>query len=58
MGVFHECHVLRFFFGDQVNDNIGLVLPGPMVISKGDGHVGSVHVAEVPLVQVAGREIP
>jgi hypothetical protein len=27
---------------------------GPIVISKGDGHVGSVHAEEVVLRQVAG----
>jgi hypothetical protein len=40
-----------------VNDCIGLVLLGPMVIPEGDGHVGSVHAAEVVLRQVARREI-
>jgi hypothetical protein len=29
-----------------------------MVIPECDGHVGSVHAAEVVLGQVAGREIP
>jgi hypothetical protein len=33
------------FFGDGVNDCIGLVLLGLVVISKDDGHVGSVHAA-------------
>jgi hypothetical protein len=46
------------FFVDGVNDGIGLVLLGPMVITEGDDHVGSVHAAEVVLGQVAGREIP
>jgi hypothetical protein len=56
-GVFHEGHVFHFFSGDGVNDCIGLVLLGPMVISQGDGHVGSVHAAKVILGQVAGSDI-
>jgi hypothetical protein len=50
-------HVFHFFSGDGVNDCIGLVLLGPMVISQGDGHVGSVHAAKVFLGQVAGSKI-
>jgi hypothetical protein len=37
-GVFHKGHVFHFFPGDGVNDCIGLVLLGLMVISQGDGH--------------------
>jgi hypothetical protein len=44
-GVFHKGHVFHFFSCDGVNDCIGLVLMGPMVIYQGDGHVGSVHAA-------------
>jgi hypothetical protein len=54
--VLHKCHVFHFFSGDGVNDGVCLVLLGPMVIPEGDGHVGSVHAAEVVLGQVAGRE--
>jgi hypothetical protein len=56
MGVFHKGHVFHLFSGDGVNDCIGLLLLGTMVIFKGDGHMGSVHAAEVVLGQVAGRE--
>jgi hypothetical protein len=53
-GVFHKGHVFHFFSGDGANDCIGLMHLGPLVIFKGDGHVGSVHAAEVVLRQVAG----
>jgi hypothetical protein len=33
-GVFQKGHVLHFFSGDGVNDCIGLMFLGPMVISK------------------------
>jgi hypothetical protein len=56
-GVFHNGHVFHFFSGDGVNDCIGLMCLGPMVISKGDGHVGIVHASEVALRQVAGGNI-
>jgi hypothetical protein len=56
-GVFHKGHVFHLFSGDGVNDCIGLMCLGPMVISKGDGHVGSFHAAEVVLIQVAGSKI-
>jgi hypothetical protein len=56
-GVFHKGHVLHFFSSDGVNDCIGLVLLGPMVISQGDGHVGSVHAEKVVLGQVPGSKI-
>jgi hypothetical protein len=55
--VFHKGHVFHFFSGDGVNDCIGLVLLGPMVISQGDGHVGSVHAAKVVLGQVPWGKI-
>jgi hypothetical protein len=57
MGVLHKCHVFHFFSGDGVDDGVCQMLLGPMVISEGDGHVGSVHSVEVVLGQVAGREI-
>jgi hypothetical protein len=44
-GDFHKGHIFNFFYGDGVNDCIGLMHLGPMLISKGDGHVGSVHAA-------------
>jgi hypothetical protein len=54
--VFHKGHVFHFFSGEGVNDCIGLVLLGPMLISQGDGHVGSVHAAKVVLGQVSGEK--
>jgi hypothetical protein len=48
-GIFHECHVFYLFSGDGVDDGVGLVLLIPMVASQGDGHVRSVHAAEVVL---------
>jgi hypothetical protein len=33
MGVFHKGHVFHFFSGDGVNDCIGLMYLGPMVVS-------------------------
>jgi hypothetical protein len=56
-GVFHKGHLFHFFSCDGVNDCIGLVLMVPMVISQGDGHVGSFHAAKVVLGQVAGSKI-
>jgi hypothetical protein len=56
-GVLHKCHVFHFFSDDGVNDCIGLVLLGSMVIPEGDGHMGVVHAAEVVLGEVVGREI-
>jgi hypothetical protein len=56
-GVFHKGHLFHFFSGDGVNDCIGLVLLGSMVISQGDGHVGSVHAVKVVLGQVVGSKI-
>jgi hypothetical protein len=56
-GVIHKRHVFHFFSGDGVDDGVRLVLLGSMVITEGDGHVGSVHSAEVVLGQVAGSEI-
>jgi hypothetical protein len=55
--VFQKGHVFHFFSSDWVNDCIGVVLLGPMVISQGDGHVGSFHIAEVVLGQGPGRNI-
>jgi hypothetical protein len=55
--VFHKGHVFNFFSSDWVNECIGLVLLGLMVIYQGDGHVGSFHVAKVVLGQVPGRKI-
>jgi hypothetical protein len=55
--VFHEGHVFHFFSGDWVNECICLVLLGPMSISQGDAHVGSVHIAKVVLGQVSGGSI-
>jgi hypothetical protein len=57
MGVFHKSRVLHFLSGDGVNNCVGLVLLGPMVIPEGDGHVGGIHVIKGVLGQVAGREI-
>jgi hypothetical protein len=57
MGVLHKCHVLHFFPGDVVDDGVCQMLLRPMVISEGDGHVGSIHSSEVVLGQVAGRDI-
>jgi hypothetical protein len=57
MGVFHKCHVFHFLSGDGVNNGIGFGLLGPMVISEGDGHMGSVHATHFVLGQVGGREI-
>jgi hypothetical protein len=48
--VFHEGHVFHFFSSDWVNDRIGVVFLGSLVVSHGDGHIGSLHVAKVPLV--------
>jgi hypothetical protein len=56
-GEFPKGHVFRFFSGDGVNDCIGLVLLVPMVISQGDGHVGSVYASKVVLGKVAGSKI-
>jgi hypothetical protein len=56
--IIHECQVFHFFSGDWVDDGVCLVLPRPMVVSEGDGHVGCVHSAEVVPIQVAGRESP
>jgi hypothetical protein len=56
-GLFHKAHVFHFFSGDGVNDCIGLMYLGPMVISQGDGHLGSVHAEKVALGQVAGSKI-
>jgi hypothetical protein len=56
-GVFHKGHVFHFLSGDGVKECIGLMCPGPMVISKGDGHVGGVHSTEVVFRQVTGRNI-
>jgi hypothetical protein len=47
--VFHEGHVFHFFSSDWLNNCIVLVFLGRMVISQGDGHVGSVHAAKVVL---------
>jgi hypothetical protein len=55
--VFHKGHVFHFFPSDWVNACIGLVFLGPMVISQGDGHVGSVHAAKVVLGQVPGGKM-
>jgi hypothetical protein len=55
--VFHKGHVFHFFSSDWVKDCIGVVLLVPMVISQGDVHVGSFHVAEVVLGQVPGGKI-
>jgi hypothetical protein len=45
------------FPSDVVDDGVCLVLPRPMVVSEGDGHVGGVHSAEVVLGQVAGESL-
>jgi hypothetical protein len=55
-GVFHKGRVFHFLSGDGVNDCIGLMRLGPMVVSKGDGHVGGFHSTEVVLRQVAGGQ--
>jgi hypothetical protein len=39
-----------------VGNGVFQMLLRPMVISEGDGHVGSVHSAEVVLGKVEGRE--
>jgi hypothetical protein len=52
-----KVHVFDFFSSDQVNDCIGLLLLGPMVISQVDGHVGSFYAEKVVLGQVPGRKI-
>jgi hypothetical protein len=49
--------VINFFSCDGVDDGVCLGLLGPMVIPEGDGHVSSVHSAEVVWGQVAGSEI-
>jgi hypothetical protein len=54
-GILHECHVFHFFSHDGVDDGVVLVFLRPMVGSQGDGHVRSVHAAEVVLGQVAWR---
>jgi hypothetical protein len=46
-GILHECRVLHFFPRDGVDEVFCLVLLRPMVVSQGDGHVCSVHAAEV-----------
>jgi hypothetical protein len=56
-GVLNKGHVFHFFSGDGVNDCIGLMYLGTMVIYQGDDHVGSVHAAKVVLGQVAGSKI-
>jgi hypothetical protein len=48
-GVLHERRVFHFFYGDGMDDGVCLVLPRPMVVAEGDGHVGCVHSAEVVL---------
>jgi hypothetical protein len=53
-GVFHKGRVFHFLSGDGVNDCISLIRLGPMVVSKGYGHVGGVYSTEVFLRQVAG----
>jgi hypothetical protein len=53
--VFHEGRVFHLFSSDWVHDFIGSMLPVPMVISQGDGHVGSFHVPKVVLRQIYGR---
>jgi hypothetical protein len=55
--VFHKGHIFHFFSSDLVNDCIGLVLLVPMVISQGNGHVGSVHAVKVVLGQISGGKI-
>jgi hypothetical protein len=56
VGILHKSHIFHFFAGDGVDDGVCLVLPRPMVVSKGDCHVIGVHFAEVVLVQATGRE--
>jgi hypothetical protein len=55
--VFHEGRVFHLFSSDWVNDCIGVMLLGPMVISQGDIHVGSSHVPKFVLRQIYGRHI-
>jgi hypothetical protein len=54
--MFNESRLFHFFFGDWVDDCVGLVPLRPIVIYEGDGHVGGFHSAEVVLRQVAGQE--
>jgi hypothetical protein len=56
-GVFHKGRVFHFLSGDGVNDCIGLMRLGQMVVYKGNDHVGGVHSAEVVLRQVVGGNI-
>jgi hypothetical protein len=51
--VFHKGHVFHFFSSDGVNKCIGFVMMGPMAISQGDGHVGSVHATKFVWGQVS-----
>jgi hypothetical protein len=57
MGVFHKCCVFYFLSSDGVNNCVGLVMLGPMVIPEGDGHVGGVHVIKSVLGQVAEKDV-
>jgi hypothetical protein len=55
--IFHKGRVFHLLSSDWVNKCIGVVFLGPMVISQGDGHVGSFHVAKVVLGKVPGGKI-
>jgi hypothetical protein len=55
--VFHEGCVFHFFSSDWVNDCIGVMLLGPMVISQGDSHDDGFYVPKVVLRQISGRKI-
>jgi hypothetical protein len=57
MGVPHKRHVFHLFSVDGVDDGVRLVLLLPTLSPEGDGHVDSVHSAEVVLGQVTGSEI-
>jgi hypothetical protein len=48
-GILHERRVFHLFSGDGMDDGVCLVLPRPMAVAKGDGHVDCVHSTEVVL---------
>jgi hypothetical protein len=53
--IFHNGHVFHFFSSHWLNDCIGVVLLGSMVIAQRVAHVGYFHVEKVVLGQVLGE---
>jgi hypothetical protein len=52
--VFHEGRVFHFFSSDWLNNCIGIMLMGPMVIPQGNFHVSIFHVPKIVLRQISG----